>query len=252
MEAIPSTKNPYIKELRSLKERKNRRALGKFIAEGEKCALEALHYGQVESVLAAEDSPAVQEALERGVRTIRVSRAVLEAVCEARHPQPSLAVVRQKAETPPEEAPPGIYVALENVSDPQNVGTIIRTADAVGAAGVLLSKGSADYTGPKAVRAAMGSVFHLPIWVAEDFSAVLKKWKNQGMFLVAGHLKGGEAPIPEKPRLCVLIGNEADGLLDETSQMADLLYKIPIYGRAESLNAAVAAGILLYRARTGR
>ena len=98
----------------------------------------------------------------------------------------------------------------------------------------------------------MGSVFHLPIWVAEDFSAVLKKWKDQGMFLVAGHLKGGEAPIPEKPRLCVLIGNEADGLLDETSQMADLLYKIPIYGRAESLNAAVAAGILLYRARTGR
>ena len=206
MEEITSTKNPYIKELRSLKERKNRRALGKFIAEGEKCAMEALHYGQVESVLAAEDSPAVQEALERGVRTIRVSRAVLEAVCEARHPQPSLAVVRQRAETPPEEA----------------------------------------------LRAAMGSVFHLPIWVAEEFSAVLKKWKNQGMFLVAGHLKGGEAPIPPKTRLCILIGNEASGLSAEASVLADLLYKIPIYGRAESLNAAVAAGILLYRARTGR
>lgn len=199
MEEITSTKNPYIKELRSLKERKNRRALGKFIAEGEKCALEALHYGQVESVLAAEDSPAGSGSPGTGRAHDPGEPGGAGSSLRSPHPQPSLAVVRQKAETPPEEAPPGIYVALENVSDPQNVGTIIRTADAVGAAGVLLSKGSADYTGPKAVRAAMGSVFHLPIWVAEDFSAVLKKWKNQGMLLVAGHLKGGEAPIPEKP-----------------------------------------------------
>jgi len=250
MERITSTKNPYIQELRSLKQKKHRQALGKFIAEGGKCALEALEYAQVESLLVLdEDAPAVRRALAADVRVYLVSRAVLEAVSDAKTPQPVLAVVRKSpGEWQPE---PGLYVALEDVADPQNVGTIIRTADAAGAKGVLLSAGTADHTGPRAVRAAMGSLFHLDIAVREDFYDCLAQLKERGILLVAGHLEGEEAAPGRMESACVLIGNEARGLSERAVMLADRLYRIPIHGKAESLNAAVAAGILLYRCREG-
>lgn len=143
-------------------------------------------------------------------------------------------------------------MALEDVADPQNVGTILRTADAVGAAGVLLSGKCADYTSPKAVRAAMGSTFHLPIEVAEDFCGRLSALKRAGVRLLGGHLRGVEAMPGERENLCVIIGNEARGMSENAAQLCDYLVKIPIYGKAESLNAAVAAGILLYRCKEGR
>ncbi len=246
MEEISSTQNAYIKTLRSLKQKKYRKALGKFLAEGEKCAEEALAYGDTEALLVRDALlPLAETARQKGVRVILCSDAVLNAVCEIKTPQGAVAVVRCK-ELP--FAPAGIVAALEDVADPQNVGAIIRTADAVGAAGVLLSPGSADHTSPRAVRASMGSVFHLPIRVAQEFLPALRALQNRGFLLAGGHLAGKET-LPAAGNICVLIGNEARGLSQAAAGQCDALVRIPLYGKAQSLNAAVAAGLLLYQAK---
>ena len=250
MEQITSTKNEYIKLLRSLKQKKGREETGLFLAESDKCAAEALNDAQVQALLTTQaQHPMVTRAEQKGVRAILVSQAVMEAVSDVKTPQSAIAVVQKRQSSLPEQ---GLFVALEDVADPQNVGTILRTADAVGAAGVLLSGKCADYTSPKAVRAAMGSTFHLPIEVAEDFCGRLSALKKAGVRLLGGHLRGVEAMPGERENLCVIIGNEARGMSENAAQLCDYLVKIPIYGKAESLNAAVAAGILLYRCKEGK
>lgn len=251
MEVITSTKNEYIKAVRSLKQAKYRKELGKFLAEGEKCAGEALRYAGVEALLVPEQrQPGELCALaeRQGARVIAVSQAVMEAVSEVKTPQGAIAVVRRQAEKP--FAGQGVIAALEDVADPTNVGAILRTADAIGAAGVLLSAGCADYMAPRAVRASMGSVFHVPVRVAEDFCGALTQLKGEGWRLVGGHLRGQDR-LPQAEKSCLLIGNESRGLSTAASALCDDLVKIRIYGQAESLNASVAAGILLYRLREG-
>lgn len=250
MERITSTKNEYIKLLRSLKQKKGREETGLFLAEGDKCAAEALCYARVQTLIAAlAEHPLAKQAEQKGVRVICVSQAVMEAVSDVKTPQSAIAVVYKQQGRLPER---GLFVALEDVADPQNVGTILRTADAVGAAGVLLSGKCADYTSPKAVRAAMGSTFHLPVEVAEDFQGRLSAMKKAGVRLLGGHLQGVQAMPGQRENLCVIIGNEARGMSGSAARLCDYLVKIPIYGKAESLNAAVAAGILLYRCKEGR
>ena len=251
MEVITSTKNEYIKAVRSLKQAKYRKELGKFLAEGEKCAGEALRYASVEALLVPEQRhPGELCALaeRQGARVIAVSQAVMEAVSEVKTPQGAIAVVRRQVEKP--FAGQGVIAALEDVADPTNVGAILRTADAIGAAGVLLSAGCADYMAPRAVRASMGSVFHVPVRVAGDFCGALAQLKGEGWRLVGGHLRGQDR-LPQAEKSCLLIGNESRGLSTAASALCDNLVKIRIYGQAESLNASVAAGILLYRLREG-
>lgn len=250
MEQITSTKNEYIKLLRSLKQKKGREETGLFLAEGDKCAAEALGNAKVQALLTTQEQhPLAIQAEQKGVRAVLVSQAVMEAVSDVKTPQSAIAVVQKQQGKLPEQ---GLFVALEDVADPQNVGTILRTADAVGAAGVLLSGKCADYTSPKAVRAAMGSVFHLPVEVAQDFQGRLSAMKKAGVCLLGGHLQGVQAMPGQRENLCVIIGNEARGMSPDAAQLCDYLVKIPIYGKAESLNAAVAAGILLYRCKEGR
>ncbi len=244
MLTITSTTNPYIKELKTLSDKKGRRS-GRFIAEGEKCAFEALSYGEVERLLVTDpDDPLVMLSEEKGVMPICVTDAVMSAVSGVKTPPGAIAVaVRTECSLP---SPHGLFVALEDVADPQNVGAIIRTADAAGAACVLVSSGSADYTSPRAVRASMGSVFHLPIVVCESLYDTLSELKHAGMCITGTHLKGS-GELGEHSSVAAVIGNEARGMSDRLSSLCDVLYKIPMRGRAESLNAAVAAGIVIYR-----
>jgi len=237
---ITATSNPMVKELRSLKNKKGRRETGLFVAEGEKCVREALMYAKVRYVVATERYAEGWDDAE----VVLVSERIMEAVSEAKNPQGVLAVVER--EDKPLPADGMLYAALEDVSDPTNVGTIIRTADAAGAAGVLISAESADYTSARAVRASMGSIFHIPVFVAEDFAAELEKLQAAGVQVVCGHLRGADA-MPEGKK-CIMVGNESRGITDATAEKADALYKINMYGNAESLNAAVAAGIMLFRA----
>lgn len=247
---ITSTKNERIKELAKLKKKKYREEKGCFLIEGEKSVGEAIasrctiHQILVNVEQKDKFSHLLMEDSAENAEVWQCSPHVIEAVGDAKTPQGILAVVSKTSIKTQIEK--GMVVVLDDVADPQNVGTIIRTADAVGAGGVILTAGCADFLSPKAIRASMGSVFHIPIVAEAEIGQVLKELKSKGMQVVAGHLQGRGAFCFASDEVAIVVGNESRGVSQQTEQMADVLCKIPIYGQAESLNVAVAAGILLY------
>lgn len=248
MKEIVSTKNEYIKTLRGLKQKKNRQQEGKFLAEGVKNVEEALRHARVEAVLVTNAvSEVATNAQALGIDVVLVNEAVMQAVCDVKTPQEALAVVALEEQAPKEH---GTVVLLEDVADPGNVGTIIRTASAIGAAGVILAGDCADHTSPKVVRSSMGSIFQVPIRTVSSVEEAILPLKEKGYSLLAGHLQGKSA-MPSTEDVCLVIGNEARGVSPQAEALCDYLVKINMYGEAESLNAAVAAGILLYRIKEG-
>lgn len=245
MKKIESLQNETVKQARSLKSKKGREQYGEFLAEGEKCVTEALVSDmQVTKIfMHGEHHAIIALAKSKGLEVIQVPRPVIEALTSVQSPQNVAASVVIPGQIRPDG---DLVVALDGVSDPQNVGSIIRSADAAGAAGVVLGPGCADYLNPKAVRASMGSLFHLHIYES-DLAAYLTEFKKTGC-VVSGHLNG-TCTLPGCKKICLVIGNESRGVSEHIAKLSDALYKIPIYGRAESLNAAVAAGIMMYMMR---
>jgi len=139
---------------------------------------------------------------------------------------------------------------LENLRDPGNLGTIIRTAEAAGVSGVILSKESVDIYNPKVIRSTMGAVYRVPFLYADDFMALLKELRNKDVRLLAAHLKGQKTfdRADYSGKVGILIGNEANGLSEEAAELANEKVLIPMAGSVESLNAAVAAALLMYEA----
>ena len=180
----------------------------------------------------------------------RVNQALFKRLGDTETPQGILAIVRRKKwdvrEVLGKESP--LFVVLEDLQDPGNVGTILRTADAAGAAAVFVSKGTADLYSPKVVRSSMGSLLHLPVLSFPTVGELAPVLQKKGVRLIAAHLKGEKTPWETDltGSLAILIGNEGAGLSEEAAKMADSLVKIPMPGQAESLNAAVAAGMMLY------
>jgi len=182
-----------------------------------------------------------------------VADDVFASVAETVTPQGVLAVVRM-----PEydlrsmlSRDGGRLLLLESLRDPGNLGTILRTAEAAGMSGVILSADSVDVFNPKVVRSTMGAVLRVPFLYAEDWPGTLCELKCAGVTLYAAHLQGS-VPYTEpsyEGRIGILIGNEANGLTEETTALADVRVRIPMEGQAESLNAAVAAAILMYRTK---
>lgn len=242
---ITSTKNETVKLLRSLKDRAARRETGLHLIEGERLVFDALSSGvRAEYILAEEGSAAEARLAAQGLSFFTVSRAVLEAVSDTKTPQGIAAAVRTPELTPPETYPRGLTVCLDRLQDPGNLGTVIRTADAMGASSLLLSPGCTDPFSPKALRSAMGSTYHIPVFEGE-LSKELPRLKESGYTLVCGHLSGREK-LPEINKNCaVVIGNEGNGVSDEVAALCEL-YRLPMFGRAESLNASVAASIMIY------
>ena len=244
---ITSAKNDKIKELRSLASKKGRRETGLHLIEGERLVLDVLKSGIApDTVLVAEWNTTAGAKLEAlGVEYVTVTGEVMKAASDTDSPQGVLAAVKTPDTAPPESYPKGLIVCLDRLQDPGNLGTVLRTADAFGAAGVLVGEGSVDPFMPKAVRAAMGSTYHIPVWQG-DLTVELPKLREQGFGLVCGHLEGSEE-LPELPcDRCIVIGNEANGASPEVASEC-FLYRLPMKGRAESLNAAVAAAILIYK-----
>lgn len=143
------------------------------------------------------------------------------------------------------------FIFLENLRDPGNLGTILRTAEGAGMSGIILSKGSVDIFNPKVIRSTMGSIFRVPFLYVEDTLATMKLLQEHGVKLYAAYLSGSEEydKIAYANRCAIMIGNEANGLLPETAEAADVRVRIPMAGELESLNAAVAAAILMYHMR---
>ena len=176
-----------------------------------------------------------------------VSRAVMEALSQVKTPQ-GIAAVCSLPESMPLSRQGKRLVLLENVQDPGNVGTILRTLDAAGFDGCVLTEGCADPWSPKTLRATMGSAFRVPVTFAKDGPSACGELKRLGYAILGAELHGQpfyqRSALPEK--LCLLIGNEGQGLTDASLETCDYRFKLPMLGGAESLNAAVAAAVMMY------
>ncbi|MBQ3156528.1 MAG: RNA methyltransferase [Clostridia bacterium] len=243
-EHITSLKNPKVTTWKSLKDRKGRRETGCFLVEGRKMVEEAVASAfPVEAVLA--DADRVDEfSLPAGLPLFTMPAHVLAAVCDTKTPQGIAAVVRA-AEIPLKGRR---FVAMDGVQDPGNVGTIIRTADAAGFDGVILSAQCADVFSPKVLRATMGSIFRMGVQVTGDLPGMLAGMVQAGASVLSSQLDGEPfyqcSPLNDK--FVLVIGSEGNGVTDEVKAVATHRVKLPMRGGAESLNAAVAAGIMMY------
>lgn len=242
MEHITSLKNPKVTAWKALKDRKGRRESGCFLVEGRKMVEEALASAfDVEAVL-------VQEGMELPdgltMPVYELPAHVLAAVCDTKTPQGIAAVVRMK-----EQSALGKHiVVLDGVQDPGNVGTIIRTADAAGLDGVLLSNQCADVFSPKVLRATMGSIFRMNLRTTDDLPGELTKLREKGYSILSSQLDG--TPFYEREKVAeqfaLIIGNEGNGVSEQVQQTATHRVRLPMRGGAESLNAAIAAAIMMY------
>lgn len=242
---IQSTQNDTIKRIRSLSSKKGRQETGLHFIEGERLVREAIASGADIAELFIQEGWDGTDLISCAERVYTVTRRVLESMTDTGNPQWICAAVKTEDTTPPDNYPDGLIVALDRVQDPGNLGTILRTADAMGAAGLLLGSGCADPFGPKVLRSTMGSVYHIPMWQGMLINE-LKKLKQEEFSMICGHLAGSET-LPRTGNKCVLvIGNEGNGVSDQVADICEK-YRLPMYGRAESLNASVAAGILMYQ-----
>ena len=241
MDRITSRTNPRVQRARSLRESKYRRETGCHFIEGDKLVREALTSGAVlETVFVREGYPGERDF---PCEMIEVTDGVMDALATAGTPQSLCAVARTPAAALPQTFR-GTVLLLEDVQDPGNVGTLIRTADALGAGAVILSPRCADPFSPKTLRASMGSVYHLPVYVA-DIPAAIRTLNAQGYTCLCGHLKGSEVLPPKTDRMALLVGNEGNGVTDASAALC-YCYRLPMPGKAESLNAAIFGSILLY------
>lgn len=277
MEIISSKDNKKIRYIRSLLEKGNIRKKSKaFVAEGIKLVDEALEYGKVLEVvcseslygeiisgdlsgnrLLAENDKNITNYVKKGSSLLVVSDMVFKSMSETKTPQGILAVVEmpdyglldkgflEQAYTKNGKIK---LLVLEDTADPGNLGTIMRTAEAAGVTGVIMGKGTVDIFNPKVVRSTMGSIFRLPFVYVEDVKATIKELKKMGISFYAAHLKGKKSykDIKYSDKSAILVGNEARGLSNEVAEFADNYVIIPMSGKVESLNAAVAAALMMY------
>jgi TrmH family RNA methyltransferase len=260
---VTSLANPLIKDIKALAQKKFRDQQNAFMAEGLKLVIDALDLGWSIKTLvfakAGRGNAAVEKVAARtvaaGGTVLEVSEKVLVAITRRDNPQMVVGVFQQKL-LPLKDirARDGdVWVALDRVRDPGNLGTVIRTVDAVGAKGVILVGETTDPFSVETVRATMGSIFAVPVTRAtpEAFLA----WRNSFSGLVVGtHLKGAvdyrSVDFSRGPVL-LMMGNEQQGLPDNLAESCDRLLRIPQAGRADSLNLAVATGVMLFEIRRG-
>ena len=181
---------------------------------------------------------------------------VFKTMSDTMTPQGILAVVRQPVSSLEKllNDPAPFFMVLENIQDPGNLGTILRTAEGAGVNGILMSRDTVDIFNPKTIRSTMGSVYRVPFLYVEDICETVRKLKNKGISAYAAHLKGtGSYDEQDYTKgTAFLIGNEGNGLTDELADLADTYIRIPMYGKVESLNAAIASAVLMYEAQRQR
>jgi len=255
-ELISSPSNPLIKQARALRQKKARDESGLFLVEGILHVGEAAEAGwNIESLLYCPERlrsvfgrELVERLIVKNIRCAQVSEAAFESFAEKENPQGIAAIIRQKHPTLENFPPFALSVALVAPQDPGNIGSILRTIDAVGADGLFLLEGGADPYQPACVRASMGTLFWKPFSQA-GFSA-FAAWAKAGGFSVIGTSAHASArlvdvKLGERPTI-LLLGSEQKGLSPEQTAICDNLLALPMRGRASSLNLAVAAGVFLY------
>ncbi|MNJ31838.1 TrmH family RNA methyltransferase [Paenibacillus bouchesdurhonensis] len=261
MQQITSPHNPRVKEWAGLLEKKNRDKQHKFLIEGIHLVQEAIKAQidlecvcyEIERGIPAELSEAASASL--GVEWIGVTAAIIAKCTDAKTPQPVFAVVRKSSDElePLLAEERSLVVVLDGVQDPGNVGTIIRSADAVGASGVIVGPGSADIYNPKVIRSTMGSLFHLPV-IEGELADILPQAKERGIRLAGTSLQAAKScyAYDFTGPVWLLFGSEARGLSPNVRELMDDGLLIPMRGQAESLNVAMAASVLLFEAQRQR
>jgi len=256
-----SRQNPRVKYLRRLAARRFRAREGKFLVEGVRFVEEALNSSfPVEMVVYCKKNSGVsrkqallEKAASRGVPVVEIDEALFAELADTNTPQGVLAVVKWRQyelDDLRSGSDPSLLVLVDAVADPGNLGTIVRSADAAGAGGVILLKGTVDIFNAKALRATMGSIFHIPVIQGRTVEEIMSFLKRYGIKRVAGTPREGK-PVFESDltaSCALIVGSEPRGPGEAILSGAVERVRIPMPGRAESLNVAVSAAILLYEA----
>lgn len=249
---ITSADNAIVKKVSKLKNKKYREEFGEFMAEGYLSLEAGISSGYELSFVACSKSFAEENRkfLEKIENVIVTGDRIFEQISDAVTPQGVMGIFKIPLRQKMTETTGNHIIYCDNLRDPGNAGTIIRTADALGMSAVAFSKGSADIFAPKLVRSTMGSLFHVPVF-RESGIDDLKALKNSGYKIISSALRDDCVSLYDfvYPEKCVfVIGNEAHGVCDEILEISDICVKIPMYGFAESLNASVAAAIIMNEA----
>ncbi len=247
MQTISSTKNPTVALLSQLKTKKGRDEQGLYLIEGTRLVREAmLNNAEITMLAVTDEEDAMDDiigyAQASNALVLNVPQHVMERICDTQNPQGVAAALK----LPPaaDIAGPAI-LALDHIADPGNLGTMLRSAAAFGITDVLLSSGSADAYAPKCVRAGMGAHFRLRVHTTDLRSALSEK-KQEGYSIVGASVNGQEEFTKLGDKRVFVIGSEAHGVSEDVEKECTYLYRIPMTEASESLNAAVAAGILLF------
>lgn len=257
---ITSKDNKILKEVRSLLQKKNREKLGKYLIEGQRIVEQAIEVSYpLEKVIFQEDVLLKNEELKNlsnkldanGIQVISIDEKLFKDISQVENSQGIIAVANIVEDEKTEDIINENFsfgVVLDKIQDPGNLGTILRTAEALGADFLFLLKGCVDLYNPKTVRSTMGSIFTMKVYSGTHEE--LLEVKEAGKYkLVSADLKGAKFSNQIEKyenKTMLVIGNEGNGISKEVLEMSDIRVKIPLLGRAESLNASMAAGILIY------
>lgn len=254
MQVISSKDNELIKHIKKLKDKKYRDENNEYIIEGVKLVEEAVkEKAKIKEIIICEDTTRTYEIPTHVMleiakyECIYVTDKIFNSITQVTNPQGIMAIVEKKSEEMDIDFSQDIIVALDDVQDPGNLGTILRTVDSIGLNQIIVSKGTADAFNSKVVRSTMGAIFRVKVIEVENLVEAIKQIKKHHFKLLVTSLQTDNSIYDINfNKKIIVIGNEANGVSEDIQNMADEKAKIPMLGKTESLNASVAAGIVMY------
>lgn len=254
MQTITSKDNELIKHIRKLKDKKYRDESNEYVVEGVKLVEEAVkENAKIKQIIVCEDTTRTYEIpthimLEIAkYECISVSDKIFNIITQVTNPQGIMAIIEKNAQNAKIDYTQDIIVVLDDVQYPGNLGTILRTVDSIGLNQIIVSKGTADAFNSKVVRSTMGAIFRIKIIEVENLAQAIKEMRKHHFKLMVTSLQTKNSIYDiDFYKKIIVIGNEANGVSKEIQDMADEKAKIPMLGRTESLNASVAAGVVMY------
>lgn len=254
MQIISSKENALIKHICKLKEKKYRNEYQEFLIEGAKIVKEAIdEKAKIKQIIINEDALStelIKKYLEEDLKNLNyvtVTNNIFKLLTNVDNPQGVMAIIEKNSKETKIDYSQDIILALDDIQDPGNLGTIIRTADSVGLNQILVSRGTADAYNPKVIRSTMGAIFRVKIIECDNLKDTLNLAKENDFKILVTALDTNKSIYDLKlKKNVIVIGNEANGVEKEIQEISDIKAKIPIIGKTESLNASVATGVVLY------
>ena len=254
MQRISSKDNSLIKHIKKLKEKKYRQQYGEYVVEGLKLIKEAINENAKISKIIICESEDNTEMIENHLRyeiarfdCVLVPHNIFKTLSDVETPQGIMAIIEKSHASKKIDFNTDIIVALDDVQDPGNLGTILRTIDSIGLKQVLVSKNTVDCYNSKVIRSTMGAIFRVNVIECDDLCNTLTLTKNNGFKIMVTSLKAKKSIYDVKyQKKVIVVGNEANGVSESVIKLADEKLIIPMRGKTESLNVAVATGVILY------